>query len=420
MYCKFCGKELEENTARCSACGKDNAEKKKASPVMIVLASLCLVVLLCLLGAMVYYGVYGTLKLPENDLYYKDNYTVTDEQMLSRGDKVVATTGSSKLTNSQLQVFYWMQIYNYAGYYSVDLDVPLNEQMMSSTGMTYQQYFLDCALINWQQLQIVTNKADANGYTLEEYYQSILDELEANTLTSAQSAGFDTVDEYLQDLFGAGVSFADYANYFRLYYVGNLYFGEMVEALEVTEEELDDYYTANADTLVTDWNVSVTKDMGKVVDVRHVLIMPTDSDGDSAYSDAEWEICRVKAQEIYDIWLAGEKDEESFYDLAVEYSEDSNYYYGGLYESISKGIMVEPFEAWCMDESRVTGDHGLVRTDYGYHIMYFVGSEDGWVRYCTDGVLSQKAEQLLEDVTQEDPADINFKAIVLSDVDIES
>ena len=38
--------------------------------------------------------------------------------------------------------------------------------------------------------------------------------------------------------------------------------------------------------------------------------------------------------------------------------------------------MVNSFSAWCFDKDRKTGDTGIVMTDYGYHIMYFVGEAE--------------------------------------------
>ena len=38
--------------------------------------------------------------------------------------------------------------------------------------------------------------------------------------------------------------------------------------------------------------------------------------------------------------------------------------------------MVEPFEAWSLDEARKEGDLGVVETEYGYHVMYFVQKHD--------------------------------------------
>ena len=38
--------------------------------------------------------------------------------------------------------------------------------------------------------------------------------------------------------------------------------------------------------------------------------------------------------------------------------------------------MVKPFENWIYDSSRQVGDTGIVKTNYGYHIMYFVGRQE--------------------------------------------
>ena len=35
--------------------------------------------------------------------------------------------------------------------------------------------------------------------------------------------------------------------------------------------------------------------------------------------------------------------------------------------------MVPAFNDWCFDEARQPGDYGIVETEYGYHLMYFVG-----------------------------------------------
>ena len=38
--------------------------------------------------------------------------------------------------------------------------------------------------------------------------------------------------------------------------------------------------------------------------------------------------------------------------------------------------MVTAFNDWCFDDSRKAGDTGIVETEYGYHIMYYVGDSD--------------------------------------------
>jgi hypothetical protein len=35
--------------------------------------------------------------------------------------------------------------------------------------------------------------------------------------------------------------------------------------------------------------------------------------------------------------------------------------------------MVEAFENWMYEEGRKAGDTGIVETEYGYHVMFFIG-----------------------------------------------
>lgn len=90
------------------------------------------------------------------------------------------------------------------------------------------------------------------------------------------------------------------------------------------------------------------------------------------YTDAE---LYNKAQTILKEYLDGDKTEEFFGELAVKYSEDSNAADGGIYEGVTQGYMVAEFENWALKEGRKAGDVGIVETEFGYHIMYFIDSE---------------------------------------------
>ncbi len=82
--------------------------------------------------------------------------------------------------------------------------------------------------------------------------------------------------------------------------------------------------------------------------------------------------------DIYESYISN-ANEENFAELANNYSADtssttaSESGEGGLYEDVAKGTMVENFDAWIYDENRNTGDVGIVQTEYGFHIIYFVG-----------------------------------------------
>ncbi len=105
------------------------------------------------------------------------------------------------------------------------------------------------------------------------------------------------------------------------------------------------------------------------VNVRHILVTAA-SDADEETKKAAKEKAEGYLKEFND----GAKTEEAFGEIAKSHSEDtgsaSN---GGLYENVTKGQMVPAFNDWIFDPARQPGDTGVVETDYGYHVMYFVG-----------------------------------------------
>ena len=118
-----------------------------------------------------------------------------------------------------------------------------------------------------------------------------------------------------------------------------------------------------------------------LVDVRHILVKfdggKTDSNGNVSFSVAEKEAAKKAAEEILNTWKNGEATEESFAELAKKKSEDTgSLSNGGLYEKVYPGQMLTSFNDWCFDAKRKTGDTGLIATEYGYHVMYFVKTGD--------------------------------------------
>ncbi len=121
----------------------------------------------------------------------------------------------------------------------------------------------------------------------------------------------------------------------------------------------------------------------KLQNVRHILIQfeggKTDEEtGETIYSDTEKATAEKKAKDVLaEFEKIAKKTPEAFGDLAKKYSKDtgsaSN---GGLYEDIYPGQMVEAFNDWCFDESRKAGDTGIVQTEYGYHVMYYVSADE--------------------------------------------
>lgn len=119
------------------------------------------------------------------------------------------------------------------------------------------------------------------------------------------------------------------------------------------------------------------KDTVKPVDVRHILIaFPTDDDGNvEDLTDEQKQEYYDKAKSVYDQYLAN-PTEDNFATLASANSEDpGSKDNGGLYEEVNVGDMLDAFNDWCFDASRKPGDTGIIETEYGYHVMYYVGND---------------------------------------------
>ena len=120
----------------------------------------------------------------------------------------------------------------------------------------------------------------------------------------------------------------------------------------------------------------------KMGTVRHLLVKfaggTEDESGKTVYSEAEKLAARTKAETILNDWKSGEKvDEESFTALVKEKSEDGGTKSsGGLIESITwNSGYVDSFTEWAIGDHKA-GDTGIIESEYGYHVMYYVeGSE---------------------------------------------
>ena len=350
MECKNCGSVLKEGQTVCHCCGEPIKEKKRKKPwTKKRIAKLVIGIVAGLLVLALVTGIL-VLALRKNDVHYKSAYTTSDFWSKLTKNQVVATMGDYKLTNSQLQVFYWMHVYDFINYYveqygdyavyylGIDMDKPLSEQpYTANTDMTWEQYFLEDSLNAWHRYQSLADEAKKAGYQMSAEYQKVFAELYDSMAESAKEGGYDSVDAMLQADLGSTVTFDDYYYYMEMYYLGNMYFSELVSKLVFTDAELDAYYEKNKESLQ---GYGVNKDDSILVNFRNVLVKPVatkDDIGNSVITDEAWNDCRAKAQTIMDILQGGELNEDTFAALAEAKSEDTNSASnGGLYQYVGK------------------------------------------------------------------------------------
>ena len=119
--------------------------------------------------------------------------------------------------------------------------------------------------------------------------------------------------------------------------------------------------------------------------VRHLLVAFTGGtkgeDGTTTYSDEEKAKAKSEAENLLAQYLDGDKTEEAFTALLREHTDDvasdGTANNDGLYENIHlNSSYVENFLNWANDASRTVGETGIVETEYGYHIMFYVGKSE--------------------------------------------
>ncbi len=351
---------------------------------------------------------FGTSELTD-----RDRYDITDTTADSLEMRTVIARdvdGDYFMTNGELQVAYWMEFYqmmqSYGSYISMmglDTTRPLHEQSSLLEGNTWEQYFITSVVRKVSQFRALERAAQAEGYELPEDVATQLDDLtnpEGTLAKEASDAGFESIDAYLQENFGAGVTAKDYQNYMRMYITAMHYYQDVLYGepyANATDAEVEAYYDANAEAYAEKGTLKVNN-----VNIRHILIQPEGEKGaDGTYSEDAWAAAEAEANRIYALWQENQT-EDNFSELAKTYSKDSNASDGGIYEGLIPGKTVTEFNDWCFDAARKAGDTGIVRTTYGYHIMYFCGTDDtrAWFDTAKEDMAAELANEKINELCE--------------------
>ena len=384
---------------------------------------------------------------------------------------------------AELNYYYsnaYLDFYNtYSTYVSYGLFFDPNESLADqeySEGYSWRQYFLDTAVDQMAQVQMLNDQAEAAGFTMSEEQQDAYEAELESLRTSWQGLGYSNLKQFINMTFGKGVDEAMverelYRSYLASAYSQSVYDGykytdqqlatkyeeladqldmieyayyyiatpagsedvdeddvssaldpqAMAETLDGTDADVFQAYldehangaTATVQTLpgsslsnlYADWLLADARRPGDTTAVdedgssyvvmylsrdnnnyptvgfRHILVQAQDTDGDGAFGQEEIDAAAARAQELYDQWKAGDATEESFAEMANEYSDDGgSNTNGGLYENVYKGAMVDPINEWLFASGRKAGDTTVVSYESpsytGSHVVYFTGTND--------------------------------------------
>ena len=375
-----------------------------------------------------------------NDVTCKGSYTA------DVSSSVIATAGDGKLTNGELQVWYWAEVAQYAQEEhenAPDFSLPLDTQVCSidDSVASWQQYFLREALDAWhsaralilQSEQVPMPREEAYQpnlvnyetyltdipatkylYGYNEYYQlNTLHEAYLNALPEtldalAEQKGYADAADMAKNVFGTTEeelkAYADAINRGYMYYTAMSYY------IEPTEEEL---------TAFREENVGENAQTGSYADIRHILLIPAEgsaaADGTVTASEEAWLACEEEAQKLLKDWQKDRRcSEYTFAELAVKHSQDTGTALdGGAYRQITKGQLMDVLDAWCFDPARVAGDTAVIRSAWGVHILYFAQSELISDAEAERDYYRRQQTAIIEEAREAHPMTVDYGAITL-------
>ena len=483
---------------------KEQSEAKKLKAVSIVFIVIMVCVVITALTVMAIKSVQNSGILERNTIAA----TVGEHEINS----VEANYYFADLTNSTYSEWYSMYGDSTASYMSLmglDLTKPLDEQVYEE-GTTWADYFLESALDQAKSDYALYDMAVAEGFTLSEEDQSVLDSSLENVEMYAMLYGYQKADDYLKAMYGNGSNMETYREYAERSAIASAYYNAYNESLvyedadirayekdiynnyssysyanyylassnflpedvetptdednaaaaaaakEAAEsllsvesvEELDEAIGAleiNADvesaastrydhTLYTgiastyrDWLTDSERkendieifanettssedapaagyyvvmyldsdDNTKAMsNVRHLLVKHEHEEGEE-HTEDDLAALKEEAEGYLQTWLDGEKTEDSFIALVKEHSDDSSASTGGLFEDINPDSSFVPsFLNWSIDENRKAGDAEVIESEYGYHVMYYVGDDE--LTYRDHMIINDMKEEALD------------------------
>lgn len=283
--------------------------------------------------------------VPLESLYDPSLVALMNKTFTINGSTISAGEFNFYMVNS----FTEFSQYAYSGYYPatetgmLDLTAAC-DYLEDGTWAEYLSSFVEKDI---QRRYLLSALATENGISLSDEKKSAVEASVESILSQAETAGL-SGDGFVSQYFGDNMTIDRFRAILSVYQLADQYLGEYVKNYSFTEEEL------------------------QLPTVRHILYMATrnSTEGENA---TEEEIANAKAlaeatlasvNTYEEMVLAGDRDFTS--GVAAETAQ----------YTVSVGQMVPEFEAWCYDPARKVGDKAVVQTDFGFHVMFFVGKTE--------------------------------------------
>ncbi|MCD7837889.1 MAG: hypothetical protein LUG65_03135 [Clostridiales bacterium] len=260
------------------------------------------------------------------------------------------TIGEKSYTSVDVSYYYYLQynsISTYASYYGLDTSVSLKKQE-AYEGKTWYAYIRDYAESALTSVSILVQEGEAAGYELSEDGQADIDEALADMEETCDDYGI-TVSYYLKQMYGRYMTLDRYKNLLNEYYYAIDYQEYKTSSFEVTEDEMEEYYEENKDTLDTYDYLCYYIDAAPETqyDADGTELDATDEEIEEAAAAA-----KALAEELQQALESGDEDT-----AAALVSDNSMTDYS---DTSPSSFSSYTFGDWLVDEERTAGDSTVI------------------------------------------------------------
>lgn len=380
-----------------------------------------------------YFVNQAKIQLEEIYLLYNEanangEYQLTEQGQKDLDDSIKALEDAAAESNTKLNK-YVQSIYGP----NITFDEFKEYETRRAVALNFHDAYMDSLVYDADAIEKFYS-ADKNTYDRVKYY-SYTAKADSDNNKSAEDVANDikaaATDEtaFLEaiksrenaDTFKAETYLKEGASYTKDDDTSKWLFAEDRKAGDVTVIKTAATSSSSSDTYNVIFFVERGKETYKLATMRHILFtvedlkddngaVIKDDKGNAQTNDAEQ---KLAAEKLLKEWQDGAATQDSFAAFVKDNSDDEgSVNNGGLYEDFDQDTMVDEITEWIWAEGRKEGDCEIVKSSYGYHIVYFVSyGEEKWNADVVEDMKSKDYQDYLDDLRDKYPMTFNNKSL---------
>ncbi len=308
----------------------------------------------------------------------------------------VALSGNENLSAMSYSFFFYRYYYGILesenfmmdyGAYGLDSSMALRECLYTSQRNWYDRLSEETTTLVKETMRynsIAAKEGTKLGADEEKLISEELEQMSEKAKKENMS-----LDEYIGYRYCPDMTVDEVVTELRRYYLARKQYEITLDKLGTfTREELDDYYAANPlESLKGNENTPC-------VDMRMITL-----------KDA------ASAEAVYKEAIAA-PTEEAFTKLVMQNSMDDAIYYGGLYDDVVPGMMVDNVNKWLFAAERKSGDIGLFTENEVYCVIYYVSAgEESYLAYSRSELYDERVSEFYKKMEEDYPISENSATI---------